>query len=462
MDTSTIVAIATPPGTGGIGIVKLTGSIAVKIAQTLFRTHGNAQTTVLEESHRLYYGQVVDPEDQKMIDEVLVSLMLAPHSYTREDVVEINAHSGPVALKAILDLVIKQGARLAEPGEFTRRAYLNGRIDLTQAEAVIDIINAKSSSALERAAAQIKGDLRERIESIRDALVSQQVEIEAGIDFPDDIEPIDAPDIVYNRFRQYVLAELEALIDGYESGHVLRDGLAVVIVGKPNVGKSSLVNRLIEKDRVIVTDVPGTTRDVIEETIVINGIPVVLCDTAGLHPSEDPIEAIGMEKTRERIERADVVVFVVEAGSALTAEDLSIYEQIKGKNHLVVINKIDLLDTGETEPLPAPLETLVAGRISALYNRGVGELKELLVTTGSPDYRSIDLDRVIPNLRQAQGLEKGLLAARGAAEGIRDSLPAELVAIDLREAVDALDEVLGRNTREDILSQIFSQFCIGK
>lgn len=463
MDTSsTIAAIATPPGAGGIGIVKLTGPIAVKIAQAIFRPHGKSEGLDRVQSHRLHYGHIVDPQSESLIDEVLVSLMLSPHSYTREDVVEINAHSGTAALRAILDLVMKQGAQPAEPGEFTRRAYLNGRIDLTQAEAVIDIINAKSRRSLEIAAAQIKGELRERIESLRKRLVQERVGIEARIDFPDEVEEIDTPDTAYERLHRGVLRELETLIRQYDRGHVLREGLQVAIVGKPNVGKSSLVNRLIEKDRIIVTDVPGTTRDVIEETIILNGIPVVLCDTAGLHPSEDLIEAIGMKKTRERIDQADVILFMVEAGSALTEDDFSIYEQIKNKKHLLVINKIDLSDHGGTDTPPKTWKPVATANISALYGEGIEGLKDLLIKTCGLDIGSVDMDKLIPNVRQTIALEKGLVAAQAAADGMRCQRMPELVAIDLGEAIDALGEILGVKTREDIVAQIFSQFCIGK
>ena len=367
MDNSTIAAIATPSGRGGIGIIKLSGPDAVSIATAIFYPIDSKSTANTKkrppidekfsdplDSHRLYYGHVVDPESDRVLDEVLLSVMKAPRTYTREDVVEINAHGGPVAVHALLELVLKQGARLADPGEFTKRAFLNGRIDLTQAEAVIDIINARTDKSLHLAAAQIDGRLRRQLESIRDYLIELITRIEAAIDFPEDVEEIVDPPATIKGIKSNTVEPLLRLIQHHTEGNVLRDGFKVAVVGRPNVGKSSLLNCLLQKDRAIVTSVPGTTRDTIEETLNIAGLPVIIADTAGLHDTDDPIESIGIEKTLENVNGADLVLFMVEAHVPPTAEDTYIFEKIQSKPYIIVVNKIDLVQ-GENLPVRGQL-----------------------------------------------------------------------------------------------------------
>ena len=475
MDHSTIAAIATPGGRGGIGIIKISGAKAVSIATAIF-SHAEQQPaanpahpTSLQtathtdfDSHRLYYGHIIDPDTGQIVDEVLLSVMRAPRSYTREDVVEINAHGGQVALSMILELVCKHGARIAEPGEFTQRAFLNGRIDLTQAEAVIDIINARTDKSLQVATAQVEGKLRRSVEQIREYLVEVLARTEAAIDFPDDVEEIAAPKQTAAEVAVQVVKPLGALIRHHVDGRVLREGLKVAVAGRPNVGKSSLLNCLVQKERAIVTALPGTTRDMIEEALNINGYPVILTDTAGLHDTVDPIENLGIEKTIESINGADLVLFMIEANSPVTAEDYSVLERIGSKSMIIVLNKIDLINENEICKLPAAWEAIDCVHTSALYDRGIDDLKDRIIETAFGQ-EPIDLAAVIlPNMRQKTLMEESLQAAEAICRELNNGTPMELVAIHFQEAIEALGQVLGTNVKVDLLEQIFSRFCIGK
>lgn len=414
-------------------------------------------------SHQLYHGYVVDKETGKTYDEVLFTVMRAPYSYTREDVVEIQAHAGFIALSAILEMVLKQGARLAEAGEFTKRAFLNGRIDLSQAEAVIDIINAKTQQSLEIAANQISGNMGVQIQAIRDAMMNILVEIEAGIDFPDDVGEIIDSNRIITGIRSEIMNPLKDMLFRYENAHVLRDGLKLIVVGKPNVGKSSLMNRLIQKDRVIVTHVPGTTRDLVEETINIHGIPVIVTDSAGLHETNDPVEVIGIQKTHEYIVQSDLVLFMVDVSSDFTEADFQIYDRIKNKCAILVFNKSDLVkDGGYRSDIPPQWRDLPNVKTSALYNWGVETLKELIakICLGESGFDTRNV--IIPNIRHKQALERGIQASEAAVMGIQEGTMFELVAIDIQEVIDSLGEIIGVGTKEDVLDKIFSRFCIGK
>jgi tRNA modification GTPase len=475
MDNSTIAAIATPGGRGGIGIIKLSGPRAVAIATTIFHPAESKLETVDGglpctkdkiradfQSHRLYLGHIVDPENRRPVDEVLLCIMKAPRSYTREDVVEINAHGGQVAVNAILELVLRQGGRIAEPGEFTKRAFLNGRIDLTQAEAVIDVINARTDKALKAAAALIKGQLKGEVEQIREFLIAFLARVEGGIDFPDEVEDIVDSKAAVGEIKTAVIKPLKRLIQHYLDGNVLRRGLKVVVVGRPNVGKSSLLNRLLQSDRAIVTAVPGTTRDTIEETLNIKGFPIILADTAGLHDTPDPIETLGMEKTMENIEGADMVIFMIEANRPLTAEDHNIFSKINSKPFIIALNKIDLVNGENSVVLPDPWLKKDRVKISALYDRGLEQLKEKMVFTGFGK-DPIDIEtNILPNLRQKQLMEDSLRASEGIIRELERDTPMELIAIHLQEAIDSLGQVLGTHIKVDVLDQIFSRFCIGK
>jgi tRNA modification GTPase len=471
MEFDTITAVATPVGTGGIGIIKISGRDAFSIAESIFQrsrqmAHDDPQDLddngFSLKSHRLYYGHIVHPDSQKVLDEVLLAAMKAPMTYTREDVVEINTHSGPVVLASILDLVIKMGARLADPGEFTKRAYLNGRIDLTQAEAVIDIINSKTEKSLEIATAQIKGGLKSRIESIRNSLFNMLTEIEAVIDFSEDIEDIVDVKPIIHTLEKSIIDELSDLVEQYENAHFIRDGLKVIIIGRPNVGKSSLMNRLIQQDRTIVTPIPGTTRDLIEETLNIRGIPFIIADGAGLHNTQDPVEVIGMEKTMDYLRRSDLTLFMIDANDPFTKEDHNIYQTLNNMRAILVVNKIDLVEDGFEPNVPVTWEKMPIVKVSALFGSGLNTLKDMIarLTLGDP---ILELkDTVVPNLRHKNALLKSLELLMSVRDEIRKEASFELIAIDVREALNRLDEISGTAVKEDVLDHIFSRFCIGK
>ncbi|MBW2020894.1 MAG: tRNA uridine-5-carboxymethylaminomethyl(34) synthesis GTPase MnmE [Deltaproteobacteria bacterium] len=459
MDSDTIAAVATPPGAGGIGVVKISGPRAIPVALPLLRPSRDPSRL---KSRHLYYGCIVDPETEKTLDEVLFVVMRGSHTYTREDVVEIQAHGSKCGLGAILELVLKQGARLAEPGEFTKRAFLNGRIDLSQAEAVIEVVNAQTAEGLALAARQLKGDLFQAIQSIRSPLEDLLVAVEAAIDFPDDVEDIIHPEPFAKRLIHDVIGPLEALLAHYDEGHVYREGVAAIIIGRPNVGKSSLMNRLLQKERAIVTAVPGTTRDFIEETVNIRGIPLRLIDTAGLHDTDDALEVVGIRFTRQRLDEADLVLFMVDCAMPLNDEDVQIYGLVRNRRAVLVINKIDLVPHVPIKTIVQRFPGLPWVEISALYNRGIDKLKDAVFREVTHQGGPVDLPPIVPNLRHKVAIEKALRASREAAEGFRIGRPAELVAVDLKEALDALGEIIGVTTTEAILDQIFSRFCIGK
>jgi len=463
---STIAAIATPAGKGGIGIIKISGRKASVIAASIFKESGEKTGAAIGradrfESHRIYHGRIVDPISGRALDEVLLTVMKAPRSYTREDVVEINAHSGTMVLRAIFELVLSRGARLAEPGEFTKRAFLNGRIDLTQAEGVIDIINARTERALEIAQTQLNGALGHRLRAIRGGLLDAVSALEAEIDFPEDLGEVTTLCKGIEALEQKTIPALTALLEGFRTGRYLRDGLKVGIVGRPNVGKSSLLNRILDKDRVIVSPIPGTTRDVVEAAVDIQGLPVVFADTAGFQQSTDPVERIGIQKTLDAVQEADLVLWVVDAGDPGSPGDAEMSTVTLEKQALIVVNKIDLLGEGQRYSIPDEWN-LPAVYVSALYNQGIEGLKRRISEMFTGRDTGSGQDIVVPNVRHKQAIERCRTAVRNAVAGYHTALPTELIAIDLREAVDALGEILGVTTRENILDEIFSRFCIGK
>ncbi len=475
MNYSTIAAVATPPGKGGIGIIKISGKDALSIANSIFVKKQRINRPIKKypkksfsnkeqqfESHKLYLGNIINEEKGKTIDEVLLSVMKAPNSYTKEDVVEINAHSGQIALNEILKLVIKKGARLAQPGEFTKRAFINGRIDLTQAEAVIDIINARTEKSLEIANSQIGGRLKNLISLIIDSLINILAEIDAEIDFPVELgEDLNINEIK-NRITNEALKPLMELIENYKKGHVFKEGISIVVAGKPNVGKSSLMNRMANKERAIVTSVPGTTRDVIEETININGIPVIISDTAGLHDSNDAIERLGIKKAYEHIKVSDIVLFMIDASRKLTKEDYKIKKDFKDKEMIIVINKIDLVESDFKVEIPEIWEKIKRVKISALYNKGIDELKKMIENDYAGNFGNDLQNKTIPNLRHKIKIEKCLKKTLRAKQGIENETPFELIAIDIKEAIGSLEEISGVSVEEEILEKIFNRFCIGK
>ncbi|WP_457755708.1 tRNA uridine-5-carboxymethylaminomethyl(34) synthesis GTPase MnmE [Thermodesulfatator indicus] len=456
---ATIAAIATPIGPGAIGVIKVSGSLSEKILKRLFRSKKPIKEF---QSHRLYYGYIVNPETETPVDEVLITLMRKPHTYTREDVLEIYGHSGYLVLTKILELVLKEGARLAEPGEFTKRAFLNGRIDLSQAEALLDLINARSEESLKLALNQLRGALAEKLRPVREALFSALAVVEVAVDFPDeDVEIISHYELAENLENQ-VLEPLKELLKNYQEGRLYREGIAVVIAGRPNVGKSSLLNALLAEERAIVTPIPGTTRDIIEEFATIKGLPVRLIDTAGLRETEDLVEEIGVKKAKEKIATADVVIFMLDGSLEPTEEDLKLYQEIKAMPHLVVINKIDIASHENLNRYREifPQEKLIF--ISARTGEGLEALAEAifeLVTGRTEEF----IPSVVPNLRQKMAIENALKATEQAISNLKktDIYP-ELIAIDLRDALSSLGEITGETTTEDLLDRIFSNFCLGK
>jgi tRNA modification GTPase len=451
-----IAAISTSLGEGGVGIVRISGSNAYKIAEKVIITAGG-NNEWLKESHRMHYGWVADPATGKVIDEVLFSAMREPKTYTREDVVEINCHGGYIPLKETLRVVLAAGARMAEPGEFTKRAFLNGRIDLAQAEAVIDIIRAKTERALKIAVSQLDGRLSETLAAIQDKILAMLAGMEAAIDFPEeDIQEETAENMRVSTGE--IIAELDALLVLAATGKIYREGIKTAIIGRPNVGKSSLLNALLGQERAIVTDIPGTTRDIIQETINIRGIPLVLTDTAGLRETRDPVEKIGVSRAQELARDADLLLLVVDARDFYTSEDKKILKKVDFKKTILVINKIDLKES-LTEREEFPIRSV---RLSSLTGQGITRLEELieeLITSGKAELSEtviVSRARHEDAIRRARKYMEELLA------GFYVETPLDLLSIDLRSAWEALGEITGSTVTEDLLDRIFSDFCIGK
>ena len=451
----TIAAISTPLGVGGIGIVRISGPAAKSISQKVFRP---GKPLAGLESHRLYFGHVHDPETGEAVDEVLFSFMAAPRSFTREDVVEINSHSGYLLLARILEIVLKQGARLAEPGEFTFRAFLNGRIDLSQAEATMDLIHARSETGLRLAANHMKGAFRSEVERLRQRAVDCLSRIEVLIDYPEEDPPgLPAP----AEIEQDLIRPLQDLIASYDQGKLWIQGVNTAIVGRVNAGKSSLLNRLVNEERALVSSIPGTTRDVIESTVYIQGLPLRLMDTAGFRRGKGILEKEGMERTRRKMEEAELILLVVDRSRPLDEVDRDILARIRTRQAFVVLNKIDLPSRMNQEDLNQSITGLPLVQISALTGEGVEELRRairLRVLSGQEP----SADYLAPNVRQKQALEKACQGAAKAAQNLQDKMPLEIVAEDMNEALTALGEISGKSTAEEVLERIFSRFCLGK
>ena len=454
----TIAAISTPLGVGGIGIVRLSGPQARGILEKIFRRRGGDKPL---RSHRFYLGEILRPRDQSAIDEVLAAFMEKPKTYTREDVAEIQAHGGPLILREILEAALRCGARPAGPGEFTRRAFLNGRIDLTQAEAVIDLIESKTRRSLDLANLQRRGRLGEEVKKIREGLADLLALLEAGIDFPEEEIPGLSGGDIQRRLRGS-REKLDALLRTYDEGKVYRQGIAAVIIGRPNVGKSSLLNALLREDRAIVTPVPGTTRDVIEETANVRGIPLRIMDTAGLRHGRDEVEVEGVKRTRDRLAQADLVIWVVDGSEPLAAEDLAILPEVRGRKSVVVLNKNDLPRRLNQRELADALPGVPLVAVSALRHSGIDLLEGAIRETVLDGPEDSSSEVLLSNLRHKQALEKAREGLERALEASAANLPPEFISVDLGQALRALGEIVGETTPEDILDRIFSQFCIGK
>ncbi|MEW6427986.1 MAG: tRNA uridine-5-carboxymethylaminomethyl(34) synthesis GTPase MnmE [Thermodesulfobacteriota bacterium] len=454
----TIAAIATPPGGGGIGIVRISGDGSRSILTRLFRS--SAGTAALE-SHRLQHGWIADPETGRHFDEVLAVYMQAPRSYTREDVVEIHCHGNTLLLQRILDLCYAAGARPAAAGEFTRRAFVNGRIDLTRAEAVIELLQARTGKAVELAVATLAGGLAGRVENIRAVLVGMLAVLEVAIDFPEeDVEIVDTAAMAAELDRQ-VIAPLRRLIAASEGGRLIRDGIAAVILGPPNVGKSSLLNALLREERAIVTEIPGTTRDTIEECLDVRGMPVRIVDTAGIRAGAEPVEEMGIRRARQKAETADLVLLVVDASRPLAAEETALVDSVAGRPLIVVLNKIDLIPAEVVTDLRQRFGDLPTAAVSARTGAGLAELEERIYNAvcGAPLESEAPC---MPNIRQRDSLRRTLAACLDAAAGLGQGLSADLLAVDLQLALSHLGDIVGRTTTDDVLDLVFSRFCIGK
>lgn len=456
----TIAAISTAVGEAGIGIVRLSGKDAIKIANNIFRGINN-KTLLDAENRKMVYGHIIDNRNDEIIDEVLIVSMKEPHTYTRENVVEIYCHGGIIPVRKILELLLYNGARLAEPGEFTKRAFLNGRLDLSQAEAVIDIIKAKTDKSFQVSMDQLEGGLSKKVEVIRDTVLSMLAHVEVTIDFPeDDIEEVTYEELEENANR--VISEIKKLLSTADRGKILRDGINTVILGKPNVGKSSLMNALLRENRAIVTDIPGTTRDIIEEHLNIDGIPLRIIDTAGIRETEDLVERIGVDRAKETIESADLIIAVFDISTDLTEEDYNIIDLIKGRKALVLLNKTDLPKKYSEDRLRELLEGVDIISASVINEVGLDVLEDSIKEMFYSGEIELDSSVVVTNLRHKNQLEKALVNMESALNDIRVQVPLDCIEVDLRDCWENLGEILGETIGEDILDKIFAEFCIGK
>jgi tRNA modification GTPase len=457
----TIAAVATPRGEGGIGVLRVSGPAALRIAQRLFRP-SRVVAYRPRRSHTLTHGHVVAPADGAIVDEVLTAYFRAPNTYTGEEMVEIHAHGGPLVLNAILRLVCQEGARLAHPGEFTQRAFLNGRMDLAQAEAVADVIRAKTEGSLRAAGAQLRGALSREVEALREVLVGVLAEVEARIDFPDEELDFEPGETLLTKTLGARRRIADLLRDAAQ-GRILRDGLHVVIVGKPNVGKSSLLNALLKEDRAIVTEVPGTTRDVIEDYINLRGVPLRISDTAGVRDTLDPVEREGVARSWKRADEADLLLVVLDRSRALDADDLALLHRCRERPSLVVVNKSDLPAAWDAACLAAP-DSRAAPVVSMSLKTGAGldQLIEGLLATAMGSQALGADPPLVTNLRHQKALEDADRALEHVADSLRAAMSPEFVALDLRGALQALGLIVGETATDDILDRVFSQFCIGK
>ena len=452
---ATIAAIATAYGEGGIGIIRISGDKSEEILRKIFVSSFNI------EHRKLTYGNIVDPESGEMIDEVLAVLMKAPHTYTREDVVEINCHGSVVSLRKTLDLVLRMGARLAEEGEFTKRAFLNGRLDLSQAEAVIDIIRAKTDKSFDIAMGQLEGKLSKTVASLRQKLLDLLVNITVNIDYPDE----DIEEVVYDDLEKSLVEvneEISNLISTGNAGKIINEGLRVSIIGKPNVGKSSLMNALLNEDRAIVTSIAGTTRDTIEEKLSIRSIPIVLTDTAGIRETDDQIEKIGIEKSKESFNTADLVIFVVDMSKELESEDFEIISHIGDRKVIVLANKIDLEPKITVEEISKHITNATVIETSMEDGRGIEEIKdeiEALIYGGEVKQNN---SLIISNARHLELLRGTKSSLDDAVNMVRMFEALEFIEVDVKKAYELLGEIIGETVSDDIINEVFARFCLGK
>ena len=450
----TIAAISTPLGEGAIGIVRLSGTDSFKIAQKIFK--GKNLNSVA--SHTLNYGHIVDPDKDEILDEVMVGAMRSPKTFTREDIIEINTHGGIAVTNEILQLVIREGARLAEPGEFTKRAFLNGRVDLTQAEAVMDIIRAKTDKAMNIAVKQLDGSLSDLINNTRQEILNTLAQVEVNIDYPeyDDVEEATT-EIIREKTTEFE-ALLTNLLKTARRGKILREGISTAIIGRPNVGKSSLLNNLLREEKAIVTDIEGTTRDVIEEYVNINGVPLKLVDTAGIRETEDIVEQIGVERSKKALKEADLVLLVLNASEPLTDQDRQLLEISQDSNRIILLNKVDLPQQIELDEIPADHI-----RISVLKNQNIDQIEDRINALFLENAGLVEQDATyLSNARHISLIEKAVEALQAVNEGLALGMPVDLLQVDLTRTWEILGEITGDAAPDELITQLFSQFCLGK
>ena len=450
----TIAAISTPLGEGAIGIVRLSGTDSFAIAQKIFK--GKDLNSVA--SHTLNYGHIVDPDKDEILDEVMVGAMRSPKTFTREDIIEINTHGGIAVTNEILQLVIREGARLAEPGEFTKRAFLNGRVDLTQAEAVMDIIRAKTDKAMNIAVKQLDGSLSDLINNTRQEILNTLAQVEVNIDYPeyDDVEEATT-EIIREKTTEFE-ALLTNLLKTARRGKILREGISTAIIGRPNVGKSSLLNNLLREEKAIVTDIEGTTRDVIEEYVNINGVPLKLVDTAGIRETEDIVEQIGVERSKKALKEADLVLLVLNASEPLTDQDRQLLEISQDSNRIILLNKVDLPEKIEIDQLP---EDHI--KISVLKNQNIDQIEDRINALFFENAGLVEQDATyLSNARHISLIEKAVESLQAVNEGLALGMPVDLLQVDLTRTWEILGEITGDAAPDELITQLFSQFCLGK
>lgn len=458
MKSDTIAAIATAMSPSGIGIIRISGEDSFSIIDQVYRSNLEDKKLSNCKSHTIHYGFIYDGEE--MIDEVMVLLMRAPHSYTKEDCIEIDCHGGVYVMKRILETVIKYGARPAEPGEFTKRAFLNGRIDLTQAESVIDVINSKNEFALKSSLNQLKGSVLNDIRSIREKLIHEIAFIESALDDPEHISLDGYPERLHE-IIQKEQKEVKRLLDSSDNGRILKEGIQTVIVGKPNAGKSSLLNILVGQERAIVTDIAGTTRDVLEEQIRINGISLNIMDTAGIRNTSDVVEKIGVDKAKDYADKADLVIYVIDSSTPLDENDFEIMQLLQDKKAIVLLNKSDLVNVTSEEDVRKHLDKTIIP-ISAKEQTGISRLEETIKDLFFQGEISLNDEVFITNIRQKNSLQEACDSLHLVLQSIEDGMPEDFYSIDLMNAYESLGNIIGESVEDDLVNEIFSKFCMGK